>query len=249
MQCDICHNMQRMHIMFLVQIVHIMHIWSAFLSLDGLMKRLTLFKFQVVHMLLFALFPVILTPMNPLHWLFDKWYPVIRFVYERIQKHAWFEQVTSQLWQGGAPTYDRDYDFILKNGIDAVLDVRAEREDDRLLFDNNGISYLKIPVLDVMVPAAEQLDEGTAFIRQQIEAGNSILVHCAKGRGRSASMLAAYLMRYEGYTYEQAKELLVSKRALTNLQRRHERTLKSWMNDFSRQDPAQVEFKEKRIHS
>lgn len=183
--------------------------------------------------------------MNPLHWLFDKWYPVIRFVYERIQKNAWFEQVTSQLWQGGAPTYARDYDFILKNGIDAVLDVRAEREDDRQLFEENGVSYLKIKVLDVMVPSAEQLDEGTIFINEQVQAGKTVLVHCAKGRGRSASMLAAYLMRFQGYTYEQAKELLVAKRSLTNLQGRHERVLTEWIHRSSNQESAKPGLKEK----
>ncbi len=187
--------------------------------------------------------------MNPFHWLFDKWYPVIRFFYERILKHPWFEEINSQLWQGGAPTYDRDYDFILKHGFEAVLDVRAEREDDRLLFEGNGINYLRIPVLDVMVPSEKQLDEGTAFIHEQIKAGKTVLVHCAKGRGRSASMLAAYFMRYEGYSFEEAKTLLVSKRALTNLQGRHERTLTSWINDVASQEPAQTELKEKRLIS
>ncbi len=206
-------------------------------------------EFQRVDMLPFTPFPAILTPMNPFHWLFDKWYPVIRFFYERILKHAWFEEITPQLWQGGAPTYDRDYDFILKTGFKAVLDVRAEREDDRLLFEKNGIDYLSVPVLDVMVPSSKQLEEGTAFIRDQIKAGKTVLVHCAKGRGRSASMLAAYFMRYEGYTYEEAKELLVSKRALTNLQGRHERTLAAWINDSSNQEQPQPELKERKFSS
>jgi hypothetical protein len=173
----------------------------------------------------FGPFPAILPPMNPLHWAFDKLYPVIRFVYEKILGHDWFEQVTPQLWQGGAPAYNRDYAFIMDNGINAVLDVRAEREDDRALYAANGVSYLRLKVLDVMVPEAKQLDEGTAFIRDQVNAGKIVLVHCAKGRGRSATLMAGYLMRYEGYTYGSAKELLDSKRSLTNLQGRHQRTL------------------------
>lgn len=175
-------------------------------------------------------FPAILPSMNPLHWAFDKLYPVIRFIYERILGHDWFEQVTPELWQGGAPTYQRDYAFILDNGINAVLDVRAEREDDRALYAANDVSYLRLKVLDVMVPGAKQLDEGTAFIHNQVEAGKIVLVHCAKGRGRSATLMAGYLMRYEGYTYGSAKELLDSKRSLTNLQGRHQRTLEAWMS-------------------
>jgi atypical dual specificity phosphatase len=173
--------------------------------------------------------------MNPIHWLFDKLYPAIRFVYERIQGHRWFDQVTDQLWLGGAPTYRRDYDFLVQSGIRAVVNIRAERDDDISLYQQEDIAYLRQEVLDVMVPSPELLDEGVAFIRQNVEAGRTVLVHCAKGRGRSATLLAAYLMRYEGYSYDRARELLVAKRPLVNLQGRHQRALETWIE---RTDPS-----------
>ncbi len=171
--------------------------------------------------------------MNPLHWTFDKLYPLIRFFYEKILGHDWFEEVTPVLWQGGAPSYKRDYTFLLKKGINAVLDVRAEREDDQAIYAANDVKYLRLKVLDVMVPGAKELDEGTTFIHNQIEDGRIVLVHCAKGRGRSATLMAGYLMRYEGYTYTSAKELLDSKRSLTNLQGRHQRVLESWISQVN----------------
>lgn len=170
--------------------------------------------------------------MNPIHWTFDKLYPAIRFVYERIQGHPWFQRIDDQLWMGGAPTYERDYDFILDNGISAVVDVRAEREDDMALFDKNGIQHIKLKVLDVMVPPPEALDAGTEFMDKQIQSGGTVLVHCAKGRGRSATMVAAYLMRYRGYDYAQARDLLVERRPLVNLQGRHQRVLESWVRQY-----------------
>lgn len=170
--------------------------------------------------------------MNPLHWTFDKLYPAIRFVYERVQGHPWFQPIDANLWMGGAPTYDRDYNFIVQNGISAVLDVRAERQNDLALFDRHGIKHLKLGVLDVMVPPDEALDEGTEFMKQQIQSGGTVLVHCAKGRGRSATMVAAYLMRYHGYDYAQARELLVERRPLVNLQGRHQRALESWIDKY-----------------
>jgi atypical dual specificity phosphatase len=167
--------------------------------------------------------------MNPLHWTFDKLYPAIRFVYERVQGHPWFQPIDEQLWMGGAPTYDRDYDFLIERGITAVVDVRAEREDDLALFDQHDIAHIKLEVLDVMVPPPEALDAGTEFIQEQIKSNGTVLVHCAKGRGRSATMVAAYMMRYRGYDYEQARELLVERRPLVNLQGRHQRALESWI--------------------
>lgn len=170
--------------------------------------------------------------MNPLHWTFDKLYPAIRFVYERVQGHPWFQPIDNNLWMGGAPTYERDYHFIVQEGISAVVDVRAERENDLALLDQHGIAHIKLNVLDVMVPPPEALDLGTAFMEKHIRSGGTVLVHCAKGRGRSATMVAAYLMRYHGYDYARARELLVDRRPLVNLQGRHQRALESWIEKY-----------------
>jgi protein-tyrosine phosphatase len=169
--------------------------------------------------------------MNPAHWLFDKLYPVIRFVYERILGHAWFDEIKPQLWLGGAPTYTRDYDFIKDTGINAVVNIRAERDDDQEFYQQHDIDYLRIEVLDVMVPGSEDIEQGVAFIDQHIKAGDVVLVHCAKGRGRSATLTAAYLMRHDQMTYKQARELMVSKRSLVNIQGRHQRVLEAWNDE------------------
>ncbi|MFN2222197.1 MAG: dual specificity protein phosphatase family protein, partial [Candidatus Promineifilaceae bacterium] len=89
-----------------------------------------------------------------------------------------------------------------------------------------------LEVLDVLVPSPEALDAGTEFIDKHIQAGGKVLVHCAKGRGRSATMVAAYLMRYQGYDYAGARELLVNRRPLVNLQGRHQRALESWIEKY-----------------
>ena len=151
--------------------------------------------------------------MNPAHWLFDKLYPVIRFVYERIQGHAWFDEITPELWMGGAPTYDRDYAYLVDAGINAVVNIRAERDDDQEFYEAHGIDYLRIEVLDVLVPGPEDIDRGVSFIHDHVQDGDVVLVHCAKGRGRSATLTAAYLMRHMDMSYDQARELLESKTA------------------------------------
>ena len=53
----------------------------------------------------------------------------------------------------GAPTYARDYQFLLDNDINAVLDMRLEREGDRAFYDRHGINYRRLEVLDATVPA------------------------------------------------------------------------------------------------
>lgn len=166
--------------------------------------------------------------MNPFHWLFDKFYPLIRFVYERLGGHRWFDKVAPQLWLGGAPTYARDYQFLLDNGITAVLDMRAEREGDRAFYDRHGINYRRLEVLDATVPADPYLSEGADWIDDQIESGRTVLVHCAKGRGRSATLVAAYMMRHEELPYDECRDRMKEVRPLVKLEERHRRRLEAW---------------------
>jgi protein-tyrosine phosphatase len=79
-----------------------------------------------------------------------------------------------------------------------------------------------------MVPPAEALTAAVEWIDDQIEQGRNVLVHCAKGRGRSATLLAAYLMDKEGMTYDEAHDLLRSQRPLTKLEPRHRRRVETW---------------------
>jgi atypical dual specificity phosphatase len=163
------------------------------------------------------------------HRAFDKLYPAIRFTYERIQGNEWFSQITDQLWLGGAPTYPRDYEFILSHGITAVLNIRAEREDDIAFYNKHGIEHVQFKVPDVTVPDHDTITQAVGWIKDQVNDGRVVLVHCAKGRGRSAALLAAYLMREKGMEFGEAKELMKSRRRLTKLEPKHQALLDAWL--------------------
>lgn len=175
------------------------------------------------------------TAMNPFHWAFDKLYPVIRFVHEKVRGNPWFSQVApadgvpETLWLGGAPTYPRDYRFLADHGIKAVLDVREERLGDLDFYAQHDIEHAKLRVLDMAVPPPEVLDAGVRWIAQQVAQGRPVLVHCAKGRGRSATVLAAYLMKEHGLSFDEARRLLEARRPLVKLEERHRRGLEAWM--------------------
>lgn len=167
--------------------------------------------------------------LNLFHRAFDKLYPAIRFTYERLMSNEWFSYVKPQLWLGGAPTYQRDYDAILANAITAVLNIRAEREDDTAFYERHGVTHIQYKVQDIAVPDEDVITDAVAWIKRQVDDGRTVLVHCAKGRGRSATLLAAYLMREEGMTFDEAEALLKSRRSLTKLEPRHQRVLENWL--------------------
>jgi len=167
--------------------------------------------------------------MGLFHRTFDRFYPAIRFTYERVMGHVWFSQVTPRLWLGGAPTYGRDFEEILHLGITGVVDMRAEREADAAFFAQHDIALRQYFVPDVTVPDEEVLTDAVRWITDRLAEGRTILIHCAKGRGRSATVLAAYLMKTEGMSFDAANDLMTSKRKLVKLEDRHRRVLESWI--------------------
>ena len=99
-------------------------------------------------------------------------------------------------------------------------------------YDAHGITHRQFLVPDVTVPDEAVLTEAVAWIDDQLADGRTVLVHCAKGRGRSATVLAAYLMKTEGMSFEAVRDLLRSKRSLVKLEDRHRRVLESWVADL-----------------
>lgn len=170
------------------------------------------------------------------HRAFDRLYPAIRMFHERVRRNTWFSQITpdaahaisAELWLGGAPTYPRDYAFLVDRGIRGVLDIRAEREDDVAFYAAHDIAYVRLPVPDVTVPDAATITAAVDWIRARVAEGRPVLVHCAKGRSRSSTVLAAYLVAEHGLNPDAALAVMKSKRRLTKLERRHLRQIEAW---------------------
>ncbi len=175
------------------------------------------------------------TKISLFHYVYDKLYPLIRWYHEKWNKNDWFTEIIPQLWLGGAPTYPRDYDFVLANGLNAVVNIRAERQDDRQLYAQNGIEVIQIHVFDRLVPNAAQIEEAVQFTRTMIEAGRTAYIHCAKGRSRSATLVAAYLMRYECMTYDQAHDFMSAKRPLVHMKGKHRQAIAEWQDAYPQQ--------------
>lgn len=129
--------------------------------------------------------PVSLLLFAPLHAL--NWLSLLLAV--RLQKEKPFHEIIPGLWLGRR-LIRGEASFFSQSREAAVLDMTAEFPDNRNLRNKN---YLCVPTLDHTAPRQEQLELAIEFIRQHISE-RPVFVHCALGHGRSATVVAAWLL-------------------------------------------------------
>ena len=67
-------------------------------------------------------------------------------------------------------------------------------------FNSSGIGqgkidYFHLSIEDYGTPSLEELDYVVSYISRQIDNGRPVMVHCSGGRGRTGTILAAYLIK------------------------------------------------------
>lgn len=99
-------------------------------------------------------------------------------------------------------------------GITASINLRAEFDDAK-----HGLAfprYCYLPTVDFTAPTIAHLQQGVAFMQQNMAEGGKIYIHCAAGVGRAPTMGAAYLIS-QGKTVVDSLTLLKRQRPIIDL--------------------------------
>jgi len=101
------------------------------------------------------------------------------------------------------PAYmEWDMARLRKMGYAVVVSLECDRLNT-FEIEDAGFEHKKICVEDFTSPTLEQIEEFVAFVDGKIREGKKVLVHCFAGRGRTGTMLAAYLI-HKGMSSEAA---------------------------------------------
>lgn len=109
--------------------------------------------------------------------------------------------IEGKLYGMGFPKGDleqNDVDFLKQNGIQGVLSLTGEKiEMNKKLLQKNKFQYLHLPIKDFGVPSIKEIESAIKFIEDVNNQGNSVVVNCWAGCGRTGTVIACYMIYKE----------------------------------------------------
>ncbi|KAM3625807.1 uncharacterized protein V6R79_017866 [Siganus canaliculatus] len=147
-------------------------------------------------------------------------YPTLAYnvVMEKMSSRRWFDRVDDTVILGALPFRSMTRQLVDKEDVRGVITMNEMYEtkyfcNSREEWHAEGVEQLRLSTVDLTgVPSLENLHRGVEFALQHRERGKSVYVHCKAGRSRSATLVAAYLIRLHCWTPEEACQKLAKVR-------------------------------------
>src|SRR3954447_24675930 len=117
---------------------------------------------------------------------------MILLLTSRLSREEMMCQVGPRLYIGRLP-FLWEKDRLADRGIAAVLSLCAEFPLQSHRRGASGLEVAYVPLLDGSPPSDQQFRRVITWIEAQRSAGRTVLIHCAQGHGRSATVAAAVL--------------------------------------------------------
>ncbi|QLH08121.1 dual specificity protein phosphatase 23 [Candidatus Nitrosotenuis sp. DW1] len=135
------------------------------------------------------------------------WRKIHGKITKRPTNFSWL--IENKLAGCGMPTSFEEMNWIRNQGVKSIVTMTEESLPNSWL---DEIEYLHVPTEDLTAPDLEKIDNAVDYIDERIKNKEPVMVHCAAGIGRTGTILASYLIKYQKMTAKDAIEKLRNER-------------------------------------
>ena len=137
----------------------------------------------------------------------DVWRKVHGTVTGKPDNFSWI--IENKLAGSAIPTSIDEVQWAIEQGVKSIVTIREDPLDDDWVKD---VNYLHVSSNDMGVPEFADLTYAVDFIHRRITNSEPVMVHCLAGMGRTGTLLACYLIKYQKMSANEATEKVREKR-------------------------------------
>jgi|BEDMetMinimDraft_2_1075160.scaffolds.fasta_scaffold07905_3 atypical dual specificity phosphatase len=126
---------------------------------------------------------------------------ILGLILGRPSNFSWFRE--GKIAGSGLPVGEKGYRWLKDHGVSAILCL-TEDAWGKQLAQKLGLEYRHLPMVNRHPEVPLKLDQAVDAIKDILLSGKKVLVHCQAGQGRTGMVLAAFLIREEGFHAQDA---------------------------------------------